>query len=230
VERDLNTDQRIMDMVRRRPCTVEEMAASLGVPQEDLQVTLADLLAREQIVRHVFDGLEYVCRKDAGGQALTRLPSKASAWGAPVNSVANPWKRGASWEAERSALFAKMKSVQERNDGWYVEGVTMASDTEMIQKLRDEDALAHFRMVSVSLFADFVPFLDQSHQRLKHHLGVKHDGQCWMLTEKMIQAVGFRNLIVHEYGKVDLGIVYRAAWEVLEDLRDFMRAVLGRFG
>ena len=50
------------------------------------------------------------------------------------------------------------------------------------------------------------------------------------LTEKMIQAVGFRNLIVHEYGKVDLGIVYRAAWESLEDLREFMRALLGRFG
>ena len=50
------------------------------------------------------------------------------------------------------------------------------------------------------------------------------------LTEKMIQAVGFRNLIVHEYGKVDLRIVYQAAWESLEDLRELMRAVLGRFG
>lgn len=68
IERDLNTDQRVLDMVRRRPCTVEEMVASLGVPQEDLQATLADLLAREQIARHVFDGLEYVCRKDEGAK------------------------------------------------------------------------------------------------------------------------------------------------------------------
>jgi uncharacterized protein len=43
--------------------------------------------------------------------------------------------------------------------------------------VRDEDALAHFKMVSVSLFADFTPFLDESHRRLKHRLGVKHDGQ-----------------------------------------------------
>ncbi len=43
--------------------------------------------------------------------------------------------------------------------------------------VRDEDALAHFKMVSVSLFADFAPFLDQCHRRLKDHLGVKHDGQ-----------------------------------------------------
>jgi uncharacterized protein YutE (UPF0331/DUF86 family) len=50
------------------------------------------------------------------------------------------------------------------------------------------------------------------------------------LTEKMVHAVGFRNLIVHEYGKLDLGIVYRAAWESIDDLREFMRAVLEKFG
>ena len=50
------------------------------------------------------------------------------------------------------------------------------------------------------------------------------------LTERMVQAVGFRNLIVHEYGKPDLGIVYQVAWEGMEDLREFMRAVLERFG
>ncbi len=43
--------------------------------------------------------------------------------------------------------------------------------------VRDEDALAHFKMVSVSLFADFAPFLNRCHQRLKDRLGVKHDGQ-----------------------------------------------------
>ncbi len=64
LERDLNTDRRVMDMVRRRPCTVEEMAASLGVQLEDLQRTLADLIAKEEIARSVFDGLEYLCLKD----------------------------------------------------------------------------------------------------------------------------------------------------------------------
>jgi wyosine [tRNA(Phe)-imidazoG37] synthetase (radical SAM superfamily) len=64
MERDLHIGQRVLDMVRRRPCTVEEMAASLGVTPEDLQTTLADLLAREQITHHLFGGLEYVCRKD----------------------------------------------------------------------------------------------------------------------------------------------------------------------
>ena len=50
------------------------------------------------------------------------------------------------------------------------------------------------------------------------------------LTEKMVHAVGFRNLIVHEYGKTDMEIVYRTARDDIEDLREFMRNVAERFG
>jgi len=50
------------------------------------------------------------------------------------------------------------------------------------------------------------------------------------LAERMVQAVGFRNLIVHEYGRVNLEIVYRAARENLDDLLEFMQVILGRFG
>ena len=50
------------------------------------------------------------------------------------------------------------------------------------------------------------------------------------LTEKMIRAVGFRNLVVHEYGKVDLEVVFRVAHENVADLKEFARALTGRFG
>jgi uncharacterized protein len=43
--------------------------------------------------------------------------------------------------------------------------------------VKDEDALARFKMVTVSLFTDFAPFLDRSHRRLKQRLGVNSDGQ-----------------------------------------------------
>jgi uncharacterized protein len=43
--------------------------------------------------------------------------------------------------------------------------------------VRDEEALVEFRMLSVSLFTDFAPFLDLSHGRLMHRLGVNRDGQ-----------------------------------------------------
>lgn len=50
------------------------------------------------------------------------------------------------------------------------------------------------------------------------------------LTEKMIRAVGFRNLIVHEYGKLDLTAVYRIAQENIGDIEEFVRSVGKKFG
>ncbi len=50
------------------------------------------------------------------------------------------------------------------------------------------------------------------------------------LTEKMVRAVGFRNLVVHEYGKIDLEIVFRAAHENINDLMAFSEVVTERFG
>jgi uncharacterized protein YutE (UPF0331/DUF86 family) len=45
------------------------------------------------------------------------------------------------------------------------------------------------------------------------------------LTEKMVAAVGLRNLMVHEYGNVDLKKVFDIACEDIEDLTDYLRAV-----
>lgn len=49
------------------------------------------------------------------------------------------------------------------------------------------------------------------------------------LTEKMIRAVGFRNLIVHEYGKIDLAMVYRVSHENLSDIETFLNHISMRF-
>lgn len=50
------------------------------------------------------------------------------------------------------------------------------------------------------------------------------------LTEKMVSAVGLRNLIVHEYGKVDLEKVYRVAKENISDLTAFIKSILQTVG
>ena len=42
------------------------------------------------------------------------------------------------------------------------------------------------------------------------------------MTEKMIKAVGFRNLMVHEYGKIDLKRVFKVAQENVDDLKGFL--------
>jgi uncharacterized protein YutE (UPF0331/DUF86 family) len=50
------------------------------------------------------------------------------------------------------------------------------------------------------------------------------------LTEKMVAAAGFRNLVVHEYGKIDLTKVYQIAHEDVDDLEEYLRAILGKCG
>jgi len=46
----------------------------------------------------------------------------------------------------------------------------------------------------------------------------------------MVKAVGFRNLIVHEYGKIDLEQVFEVAQNDFRDLNDFLVAILRKLG
>ena len=45
------------------------------------------------------------------------------------------------------------------------------------------------------------------------------------LTEKMVKAIGLRNLIVHEYAKVDLKHLYQIIQKDIGDINDFLAAV-----
>ena len=50
------------------------------------------------------------------------------------------------------------------------------------------------------------------------------------LTEKMVRAVGLRNLIVHEYTKVDLDQIFHIAQNEIDDLEDFIKSIVGKVG
>jgi uncharacterized protein YutE (UPF0331/DUF86 family) len=50
------------------------------------------------------------------------------------------------------------------------------------------------------------------------------------LSRKMIQMVGFRNRIIHEYEKVDLRIVYDVWRKNLGDIERFCKAIVLKFG
>lgn len=50
------------------------------------------------------------------------------------------------------------------------------------------------------------------------------------LTEKMVAAVGFRNLVVHEYEVVDLKRVYQIIQKDIFDLKHYLKAVLTTCG
>ncbi|MFC1590891.1 DUF86 domain-containing protein [Thermodesulfobacteriota bacterium] len=50
------------------------------------------------------------------------------------------------------------------------------------------------------------------------------------LAEKMVKACGFRNLIVHEYGNIELKQVYDIAHNNVDDLNEYLRAVFIKLG
>ena len=45
------------------------------------------------------------------------------------------------------------------------------------------------------------------------------------LTERMIKAVGLRNLIVHEYGKIDLNLLFATVRNNLNDLNSYLSSI-----
>jgi wyosine [tRNA(Phe)-imidazoG37] synthetase (radical SAM superfamily) len=55
--RDL--DRRVLELLKRRPCTLPEMAVSLGVPKEVLNDTLTELTRQGRLTRYRFDGKDF---------------------------------------------------------------------------------------------------------------------------------------------------------------------------
>jgi uncharacterized protein YutE (UPF0331/DUF86 family) len=48
------------------------------------------------------------------------------------------------------------------------------------------------------------------------------------LTEKMVKAAGLRNLIVHEYGRLDVARLYDTVRKDLQDLKSYLAAVFSK--
>lgn len=46
------------------------------------------------------------------------------------------------------------------------------------------------------------------------------------ITGKMIKAVGFRNLIVHEYGKIELDQVFEVAKKDIYDFAEYIKSII----
>ena len=46
------------------------------------------------------------------------------------------------------------------------------------------------------------------------------------LTEKMVKAVGLRNLIVHEYAKIDLDQIFHVVQKEISDLEEYIKDII----
>ena len=50
------------------------------------------------------------------------------------------------------------------------------------------------------------------------------------LADRMVKAVGFRNLLVHEYDKIDLKRLHQAAEKNVDDLTEYLSSVFSKLG
>ena len=50
------------------------------------------------------------------------------------------------------------------------------------------------------------------------------------ITEKIIRAVGFRSLIVHEYEKIALDQVFEVAVKNIKDLNEYLQSIFNKIG
>ena len=50
------------------------------------------------------------------------------------------------------------------------------------------------------------------------------------ITEKIIRAVGFRNLIFHEYEKIAFDQVFEVAVKNIKDLNEYLQSIFNRIG
>jgi len=73
VEQNVCLATRVIEVVKRRPCSVDEMAASMGLGLDELNVALAGLEKRNLLERRFFDGVEYIC---SNSSCETDLPSE----------------------------------------------------------------------------------------------------------------------------------------------------------
>ena len=50
------------------------------------------------------------------------------------------------------------------------------------------------------------------------------------ITEKMVKAVGLRNLVVHEYSKIDLERIFEVTQKDITDLNEFLKSIFKKLG
>ena len=136
---------------------------------------------------------------------------------------------------DRSLILAKVSSVNS-----YLKRVKEKSNTELNTFLKDldrqESVLFNLQMaiqncidIAAHIISDEGLGVPGSTNEMFYLL--EENGYLdTELTEKMIAAIGFRNLIVHEYGKVDLKQVFEVAQKDIRDLKEYFRSIFKKLG
>ena len=54
----------------------------------------------------------------------------------------------------------------------------------------------------------------------------KNKGSTLKLTQKLTKMVGLRNILIHEYGRIDKKRIYKILKEQIRDLEEFKRQII----
>ncbi|EFI34247.1 protein of unknown function DUF86 [Desulfonatronospira thiodismutans ASO3-1] len=136
---------------------------------------------------------------------------------------------------DRNIILSKMAAVQK-----HVRRVKTKRDIqehEFLQDLdRQESILFNLQMAiqnCIDLAAHVVSEKDLGLPGSTNEIFYLLEDQGYIhqdLTERMVKATGFRNLLVHEYGEIDLKVVFKVSHEDVEDLEEFARVLGDLFG
>ena len=136
---------------------------------------------------------------------------------------------------DRDLIFAKAGSVKR-----HVDRIKARSVTDMAIFLRDldrQESIAFNMHLAIQNCMDIA-----AHIISDEGLGVPGSaGEMFFLlqengflsaglADRMVKAVGFRNLLVHEYEKIDLQRLHQAAEKNVGDLLEYLSSVFSKLG
>ena len=210
-----------------RPMTSDLRMATTGLVAEVAARTV-DLIDLEKaegtILAQALGGTEILCNSVAtrqrvatrlGGRPAQRLPRLARGTGTPDTAVL---------EAKLRELSRRLKRLEARRP-LSLKALAANEDLQDILAHNFDFAIRHFMDIALHLCAaqGVVPataagaFLVLAERRLVEK----------GLAQRLQRAVGFRNVLVHEYAELDWKIVMQVLKTGTRDLADFGKAVAG---
>ena len=136
---------------------------------------------------------------------------------------------------DKDLILAKAGSVKR-----HIDRIKAKSDTDMATFMRDldrQESIAFNMHLAIQNCMDIA-----AHIISDEGLGVPGSaGEMFFilqengflsadLADRMVKAVGFRNLLVHEYQKIDLQRLHKAADNNVDDLIEYLSAVFSKLG
>ena len=116
---------------------------------------------------------------------------------------------------------------------YFIENMNIGSEKELLGNHDIQHLLERRLHIAIEISIDIAAHLAESHRlpgretaKSVFEILGKRKIISKNIAEKMQKAIGFRNILVHEYGKIDHSQIFRDYKEDLNDLHQFAREVV----